>query len=780
MHFNHQTVKITFSSLLHDIGKVAYRAGETGSHSESGYRLLKDIVTDSDILDGVRYHHSRDLKQASVPLDSLAYIVYLADNIAAATDRRKKEENNDSQQFRRDLPLTAVFSHMNGNSRNYELPLTRLDETCTMPKPFGTFHLTSVEYQAFLRELLHGLEGIVIEAPWMNSALSLLEAYTSSMPSSTNTEESADISLFDHVKITAAVGACISEYLLEQNETDYKKRLFTHQDVFWQEQAFLLYSADFSGIQSFIYTIASSKALKALRSRSFFLELLMEHYIDEVLEGCGLSRANLLYSGGGHCYLLLPNTSKTIDALHNTKQVLNTWLRQNFGTRLYLADGFTACTANELTNQPAEQAPYKEIFARVSHAISMNKMHRYSADDLRELNDGKIPTDGRECKICGITSHLTGSGDACKCRWCTRFEALSTRIQDANRDIYVIFRGFSEQADLILPSIDGVVSVTLTDEGCARKLLAESANIVRVYTKNKLYTGLTYSTKLYIGDYHDSNLMDELAEKATGISRNAVCRMDVDNLGMALVAGFEQEHPSPEKRYQYVTLSRTAAFSRQMSLFFKYHINSILHGLAVTIVYSGGDDVFLVGAWNDILEAAQIIQSKFAEFTCGTLTLSAGILIHDVKYPIRRAAAKSQELEAFSKQQPGKNAVTVFDASPDFCYAWTDFSDKVMGEKFELLRAFFDAQKKQENGRGKAFLYRLLDLLRNSNEQINLARFAYLLARMEPAKDKNAQRLYKNFSENMYRWYMQPEDRKQLITAIYIYVYLTRTGEKNE
>ena len=103
-----------------------------------------------------------------------------------------------------------------------------------------------------------------------------------------------------------------------------------------------------------------------------------------------------------------------------------------------------------------------------------------------------------------------------------------------------------------------------------------------------------------------------------------------------------------------------------------------------------------------------------------------------------------------------------------------------MGEKFELLRAFFDAQKKQENGRGKAFLYRLLDLLRNSNEQINLARFAYLLARMEPAKDKNAQRLYKNFSENMYRWYMQPEDRKQLITAIYIYVYLTRTGEKNE
>ena len=32
-----------------------------------------------------------------------------------------------------------------------------------------------------------------------------------------------------------------------------------------------------------------------MRSRSFFLELAMEHYIDELLNVCGVSRANLLY-----------------------------------------------------------------------------------------------------------------------------------------------------------------------------------------------------------------------------------------------------------------------------------------------------------------------------------------------------------------------------------------------------------------------------------------------------------------------------------------------------
>ena len=43
-----------------------------------------------------------------------------------------------------------------------------------------------------------------------------------------------------------------------------------------REPAFLLYTADFSRIQRFIYTVHTEGALRSLRSRSFFLELLME------------------------------------------------------------------------------------------------------------------------------------------------------------------------------------------------------------------------------------------------------------------------------------------------------------------------------------------------------------------------------------------------------------------------------------------------------------------------------------------------------------------------
>ena len=86
---------------------------------------------------------------------------------------------------------------------------------------------------------------------------------------------------------------------------------------------------------------------------------------------------------------------------------------------------------------------------------------------------------------------------------------------------------------------------------------------------------------------------------------------------------------------------------------------------------------------------------------------------------------------------------------------------------------------------GKSFLYRLLELMRERGEKINLARFAYLLARMEPkdSDDNERKELYKNFSRNMYQWMKNDEECRQAIAAITIYIYSIRErteGERNE
>ena len=85
---------------------------------------------------------------------------------------------------------------------------------------------------------------------------------------------------------------------------------------------------------------------------------------------------------------------------------------------------------------------------------------------------------------------------------------------------------------------------------------------------------------------------------------------------------------------------------------------------------------------------------------------------------------------------------------------------------------------------GNTFLYRLLLLLRESKSSgsINIARLAYQLARLEPKrndseKSKSEFAVYEKFAHNIYTWARSPRDRDELITAIYLYVYLNRVSD---
>lgn len=782
------TLQATFGGLLHDIGKVVYRAGgQRGSHSVQGERFLAGVLSGPDwapVLDCVRCHHAAEMRsrQRTLQPDSPAYIVYLADCLSAAANRQEIEGVGTA--FRREAPLDSVFTHLNGSHPGWMMSPQPQDGRLRLPQK--RHPLTASVYEDAVSRLQECLPNLQLEPAGISTLLNLLEIQLGGFPASIRTGENTDISLYDHARTVASIAACISGYVQANSITDLRKALFEQEANFRKKNAFLLYTADFSRIQKFLYTVHTEKALRSLRSRSFFLELLMEHYLDELLAGCGVSRANVIYSGGGHCYVLLPNTPAVTDTLMRWNRRFNDWLRQEFGTQLFLSNAWAECSGNDLTNTPAEKSPYKELFRRVNRLLEQHKFHRYSAEDLRNLNRTTAWPDGRECKVCGTSVSLNGD----LCPWCRLFAELSDKIQ--KKTVFVVSRADLFSEDFALPTMDGSsVHLTLTDAATTRKRISDGENIVRVYTKNDPYTGLPCSTNLYVGDYAAGNEMEKLADQSEGIRRIAVCRMDVDNLGHAFISGFEQENEkNPAKRMQYVALSRTAAFSRQMSLFFKCYINDILQGLQVAIVYAGGDDVFLIGAWNDVLEAAQRIQSDFTAFSCGALTLSAGIGIFDDHYPVRLSAEETAELEEAAKQLPGKNAVALFaperravrDAKGNFLvhqeqghvYAWNTLCTQVLGEKVECLQSFFG---NDDNERGNSMLYNLLALLKEAeNDHINLARYAYLLARLAPGKNAPNYPSYEQFSHRMMGWAMDAQQRHQLVTAIYIDLYQHRKG----
>ena len=751
--------KLLIGALLCDVDKLVTGAGKVEENFNE--------TNDPDIQECLKYTKNDSVVQKQSP----ACLIKVSEKWVS------EAISGVSKNFEPGVPMGSIFDILNGNHGNsyYKAEILKSSQEINNPEPYVTKGKQYRVTPEFYRKITEKLNNYIKQnaGKWQDesirSLLSILEAYTSSLPYSSKNGVGTDISIYDHVKMTAAYSICLNRYLEDQGKVDYYAEIIEKEESFRNKKAFLLFSMDVSGIQKFIYTIHSDGALRMLRSRSFYLEIMMEHMIDEILETLDLTRVNLIYSGGGHCYILMPNTKDVQEKLGRLEKQFKEWFLKQFDVALYVAKGLAECSVNDLQNIP--KGSYSEVFRTVSAEISEKKAKRYSADDILYLNRRKHHDDTRECRVCKRSDAVNEDGI---CTFCEKLGALSKDI--LNKKFFTVLNDAPEG----LPLPNGRYLIAQTDRELQESMRAE-ARYIRTYGKNEFFDDNHIATKLWIGDYVKTKISedgrvevqmttDDYAKAAKGIDRIAVLRADVDNLGKAFVSGFSDP---------YTTLSRTAAFSRHLSLFFKHHINTILKkgGRKVAIVYSGGDDLFLVGSWDDIIAAAIDIEEALKKYTLGTLSISAGIGIYPAKYPLSVCASEVEELEDESKkypdsQNPSKNAVTLMGET----YSWNEFTGKVLGEKLKALRKFFNTNDE----RGMAFLYRLLELIRGRDEKINIARFAYILARLEPndSKKKAVKEAYRDFARQMYLWIQNKEDSRELVTAIYIYVYERRGGEE--
>ena len=214
----------------------------------------------------------------------------------------------------------------------------------------------------------------------------------------------------------------------------------------------------------------------------------------------------------------------------------------------------------------------------------------------------------------------------------------------------------------------------------------------------------------------------------------------------------------------------------------------------VHVVYSGGDDMFIVGAWDELIELAVDIRRAFTRFTNGKLSFSAGLAMFSHGYPISKMAEITGMLESAAKSSNKmKNSIALFgfeteqkNAESGLCcehiYDWTMFTDKVCKEKLQFLLQHLNIDTIDNNKlkAGKAMLYRLLNLLEEKDDNMNLARFAYTLGRMQPEKASvQLQQCYNEFSQQMYKWFKDADARKQLRTALDLIIYYIRDTKED-
>lgn len=123
------------------------------------------------------------------------------------------------------------------------------------------------------------------------------------------------------------------------------------------------------------------------------------------------------------------------------------------------------------------------------------------------------------------------------------------------------------------------------------------------------------------------------------------------------------------------------------------------------MVYSGGDDLFMIGHWLDITEAASDIRRYFLKYTGNPfMTISGGIAVNEEKYPVYQYARDAEEGEKKAKRY--KDAITLFGTKS---FPWSDVEK--IGERVKLFCRYLKTDGScmviDEGKLPKTFFYRL-------------------------------------------------------------------------
>jgi len=143
-----------------------------------------------------------------------------------------------------------------------------------------------------------------------------------------------------------------------------------------------------------------------------------------------------------------------------------------------------------------------------------------------------------------------------------------------------------------------------------------------------------------------------------GIQALGILKADVDQLGMLMTCGLKENS---------FTISRLATLSRQINFFFAVYLPHLLKTNPtfqnVYTVFAGGDDLFLIGPWNRMLELSEYLRNRFEDYVCRNpeVHFSAGISIQKDHTPLAKMSGDAEAaLKAAKEKDDGRNRITVF------------------------------------------------------------------------------------------------------------------------
>lgn len=614
------------------------------------------------------------------------------------------------------------------------------------------------DYQALLKAFTDGLASLEHKDNpnvWFEHFDSLYQIIASQVPSISDERDLPDISLYDHSKTTAAIATAL--YLFHSKTGTLT--VDAVQDC--KTEKFVIINGDFFGIQNFIFANGNSTnkaAAKLLRGRSFSVSLLSELAAQHLCTKIGLPSTSIILNIAGKFTILAPNRPHIEEDIQAAETLINGWMLERFyGETLFGFSWTTACSEDfgpdrfSLLWQKIAQASDIKWYRRIDFAKSGGVVNEYLRQFKKFKNDLSSPL----CPFCGKRPAQPDSDiekilpeESSACLTCRDHIHIGSRLVKASK--IAIYKADSIcRSEKLRDPILGLFQLSF-DMSESLEQLSDRKSLVKFWSIAGWENGLTKNIAVrfirgYVPvfepeDENDNRLFhgamredkrlglidaikeggaksfqhialkaltpkDEVGDKFKGIAALGVLKADIDNLGYIVACGL------PEGKQN---LARIGTFSRQIDLYLSFYLPHMIANNErfkdIYIIFAGGDDLFVIGPWNRIVDFAETLQKSFAEYVCDnrSITLSAGISLNKASIPIPIICSQAKKALQQAKDN-NRDSVTLFNEP----VKWSEF------QKLIAIREQLETWLMDETI-NRAMLFRLNELSDMAQQECNI------------------------------------------------------------
>lgn len=408
----------------------------------------------------------------------------------------------------------------------------------------------------------------------------------------------------------------------------------------------ILISGDFYGIQKFIFDrLATKKASQVLRAKSAFVQIFTEYLAKYICFKLDIDEKYILSVNAGKFEILAPLDKVELIDIQNK---VDKYFLKNF----YGLSGVTLCSLSCRKEDFELKEKYKAFRKKIANELEVHKFKKFNLNNRDAVLSYDTNIDNQTlCKICNIRKI-----EKKNCSICDGFIKLGQKLSFEHIDeivsSYKVGIDFDDDFIIDIKLTDKIKSYVLFDKDKSPvdfKTLAESS----------------------------------CAKLKTGVQALGILKADVDNMGKYL------ENSTVTDSFKNFDM-----FSKSMDNFFSLYIPKKLMREKYKntyTVFAGGDDLFLVGAWDEILDIAREIEREFKKFIIGDeLSISFGIAIAKSSTPISYLADYTEKLLEEAKEidkdkeiENPKDALSLFGET----VKWDEYK-RVFNQLDELFKGF--------------------------------------------------------------------------------------------